>query len=206
MYLLTAETGSPRYMDPIIVGYGKTLAERVHYNELVDVYSFCIFLWQILALEIPYACYATWGSFQKKVIMGGTRPMCDETWPSSLCSMMRLGWGDIRYRLSMQIVTDELKSQIGERSDPCGPKSTDGPLEELLQKMGIGTEKDDDETASLSSSSNEGTSEESEKVPSHDVTHQSAQKQNLTTTFDRVLDACCFGCCRVGDSLKDAAP
>lgn len=192
MYLLTAETGSPRYMDPIIVGYGKSLSEKERYNELVDVYSFCIFLWQMLALEAPYACYQTFSSFHKKVVSGGVRPRCHEAWPSSLCSMMRLGWGDIRCRLPMKNITSELQRQLGESPDPSNSEksnlavvsSSTGQLEAMLRQMGIGDEKDA-ETASISAYSDEGNLEEQSE----------AHKQEPTSFLSVALDACCFSCC-----------
>ena len=193
MYLLTAETGSPRYMDPIIVGYGKSSAEKERYNELVDVYSFCIFLWQILALEAPYACYQTFASFQKKVVTGGVRPKCHEAWPSSLCSMMRLGWGDIRYRLPMNIIKSELQRQLGESPDPeksssAIVSSSTGQLEAMLRQMGIGDEKDA-ETASISAYSDECSLEE------RGLAHPSDPKQEPTSFLMLALDVCGFSCC-----------
>ena len=191
MYLLTAETGSPRYMDPIIVGYGKSIAEKERYNELVDVYSFCIFLWQILALETPFACYQTCASFQRNVVRGGVRPKCPEAWPSSLCSMMRLGWGDIRYRPPMKIILDELTRQLGERpekSHSAVVSRSTGQLEDLLQELGLGGDRDD-ETASTSAYSDEGPLEESGPARSEDTL------QGPTSFLKLSLDACCFSCC-----------
>jgi len=210
MYLLTAETGSPRYMDPVIVGSGKTFGEKEKYNELVDVYSFCIFLWQILALETPFAGYQTWSSFQKKVIMGGTRPRCPDTWPSSLCSMLRNGWGDIRHRLPMKSVTNELKRQLGESVDNVPEKvkgdnasvcttttsesasTEDEPLDLLLQKIGI-DENDDDKNDSYA-----GTRDEDQALSSNALAsdHQPspAKKNETTSLLEQVIGVCC-SCC-----------
>lgn len=41
--------GSPRYMAPEVFGSEPT------YNLKADVYTFCVVLWEVLALEKPYA-------------------------------------------------------------------------------------------------------------------------------------------------------
>lgn len=210
MYLLTAETGSPRYMDPVIVGFGKNFGKKAKYNELVDVYSFCIFLWQILALETPFACYQTWSSFQKNVIMGGTRLRCPDTWPSPLRSMLHNGWGDIRHRLPMKSVRNELERQLGGSVDPV-PEITKGdnasvcttltsesesaedePLEILLQKLDIDENYDD-------TSSDTGTSAKDQTLSSDEsasYNQPSFANQHGTTSFlDQALGVCCSCCC-----------
>jgi serine/threonine protein kinase len=109
-YKLTGDTGSPRYMAPEVA-----LANP--YNETVDVYSFCILLWQILKIETPFEGY-TMNMFTKKVTMAGTRPMCDPKWPESISNMMKLGWGvSIKNRPSMDDVCVCLRNEIESNTD-----------------------------------------------------------------------------------------
>jgi serine/threonine protein kinase len=108
-YQLTSDTGSPRYM-ATEVALGKP------YNETVDVYSFCILLWQILKVETPFDGY-TMNMFQKKVITAGTRPACDAKWPKEITDMMRLGWGDCKKRPSMDDICATLRDEIQSKTD-----------------------------------------------------------------------------------------
>ena len=94
MYKMTGDTGSPRYMAPEV-------ALGQPYNENVDVYSFSILLWQILALERPFQGY-TMNMFQKRVTEGGARPMCAQKWPANLQKMLRRGWGINTKRPTME--------------------------------------------------------------------------------------------------------
>jgi serine/threonine protein kinase len=109
-YKLTGDTGSPRYMAPEVA-----LAKP--YNETVDVYSFCILVWQILKLETPFDGY-TMNMFTKKVIKTGTRPMCDPKWPARITEMLRLGWGvSIKDRPSMDDICATLRDEIQSNTD-----------------------------------------------------------------------------------------
>jgi serine/threonine protein kinase len=88
LFHMTQNTGSPRYMDPA-VALGRP------YNELVDVYSFSILLWEILALETPFRNYFTIKLFHKNVILGGVRPQCDPRWPQPIVDLMVAAWQDL---------------------------------------------------------------------------------------------------------------
>jgi len=196
-----------RYMDPIIIGFGKNISQKEKYNELVDVYSFCIFLWQTLALETPYEGYPTWNSFQKKVVMGGTRPKCPSEWSPSLCRMMRLGWGDICNRPSMTDVWKELQKQLGgeltsfqqekvnDTASACTEatdSSSDDPGDVLLNKIGAlnvpgeSTEATDDtgivndEETTLSSKSC--------------ISGKKETAYTMSLVFDSFLGSCCGSC------------
>jgi serine/threonine protein kinase len=105
-YLMTGDTGSPRYMAPE-VALGKP------YNERVDVYSFSILLWQILKLETPYEGF-TMSILTKKVIEGGARPKCDASWPKPIVDMMHRCWGEPTNRPPMKEVVDALRSEMGD--------------------------------------------------------------------------------------------
>jgi serine/threonine protein kinase len=105
-YLMTGDTGSPRYMAPE-VALGKP------YNETVDVYSFSILLWQILKLETPYEGF-TMTMLTKKVIEGGARPKCDASWPQPMVDLMHRCWGVPANRPPMTEVVDVLRSEMGD--------------------------------------------------------------------------------------------
>jgi serine/threonine protein kinase len=109
-YNLTGDTGSPRYMAPEVA-----LGEP--YNESFDAYSFCILVWQILKLDIPFEGY-TMNMFTKKVVKGGTRPMCDPKWPRTISAMLRAGWGvSIKDRPSMDDICATLREEIHSKTD-----------------------------------------------------------------------------------------
>jgi serine/threonine protein kinase len=60
-------------------------------NETMDVYSFGILLYQILALEAPFEGL-TVKSFPKFVFEKGARPHPDPKWPVYISSLMRTCW------------------------------------------------------------------------------------------------------------------
>ena len=106
--------------------------------------------------------------------------------------MMRLGWGDIRYRLPMNIIKSELQRQLGESPNPEKSSSavlvssSTGQLEAMLRQMGIGDEKDA-ETASISAYSDECSLEE------RGLAHPSDPNQEPTSFLMLALDV--FGSC-----------
>lgn len=108
-YLLTGDTGSPRYM-------ATEVAQSKPYNERCDCYSFAILLWQILAMETPFEGYSV-SMFNKKVVAGGARPKCDEKWPAAITAIMKKGWGPLAQRPSMGEMADCLKDEINRVSD-----------------------------------------------------------------------------------------
>lgn len=113
-YNFTAETGSFLYMDPIV-------ALGLPYNELCDVYSFCIVLWQILQLDTPYLGY-NMQSFRTKVFVNpGTRPIMNDKWPIKLQQMMGDGWSyNYKVRPTMKsicITLHELLTHHNESSE-----------------------------------------------------------------------------------------
>ena len=104
LYRLTGDSGSLRYMDPR-VALGKP------YNELSDVYSFSVLLWEILELRLPYEFF-TMKMHQKLVIDEGVRPRINETWSTNIQSLIRRGFRDIEQRPSMADVGDSIHSEI----------------------------------------------------------------------------------------------
>ena len=128
MYKLTGDTGSPRYM-------ATEVALEKPYNELADVYSFSILLWQILELETPFAGY-TIGLFNKKVIQEGTRPWCNPKWPASLIDLLQRGWGEASQRPSMKEVASALRNEISRHHDMSEARSNSSEFhDELLMVL-----------------------------------------------------------------------
>jgi serine/threonine protein kinase len=106
LYNMTADTGSLQYMAPeVFLGQP--------YNELIDVYSFSILLWQILQLETPYEGF-TMQMLTKKVIQGGARPKCDPKWPQPIVNLLHRGWSNILSRPSTKDILDVLGKEMGE--------------------------------------------------------------------------------------------
>lgn len=109
MFNFTEETGSPRYMAPEV-------ALGAPYNELVDVYSFSILLWQILHLETPFEGF-TMSMFTKKVVKGGGRPKCDlKLIPESMYNLIHRGWAAAEKRPSMEVVAAALRTELGQQT------------------------------------------------------------------------------------------
>lgn len=108
-YKLTIDTGSPRYMAPE-VALGKT------YNDTADVYSFCILLWEILSMTLPFEGF-TMKMLQKHVYEKGARPKCEPKWPDSLKDMMALAWGvSTQRRPSMEKVKNLIRDEIAKNT------------------------------------------------------------------------------------------
>jgi len=104
-YPMTAFTGSLRYMAPE-VALGKPC------NETIDVHSFGLLLYHILALEAPFEGL-TAKSFPKFVFEKGARPVPDPKWPAEISSLMRMCWSpNIEDRPSMAEVVNVLKKDI----------------------------------------------------------------------------------------------
>lgn len=110
-YKLTAETGSPRYMAPE-VALGKP------YNETVDVYAFCVLLWEILALNSrPFEGY-TMNMLRSKVYKRGSRPKIPPEWPQPLKENITAGWGaDVTRRPSMAMLGPILRAELESASE-----------------------------------------------------------------------------------------
>jgi serine/threonine protein kinase len=101
---MTGDTGSPRYMDPEV-------ALSNPYNELCDVYGFCILLWEMIELVTPFLGYDM-RMFTKKVVRGGSRPKINTDWSKALQDIVGNGFGDIRKRKSMRDVCQVLRSEL----------------------------------------------------------------------------------------------
>lgn len=77
--------GTPRYMAPE-VGF------ELGYGTKADVYSFGALLWEMCALEKPFADIRSADEFEKLVFMGGQRPPMDSSWPQDVRDLMSSCW------------------------------------------------------------------------------------------------------------------
>jgi len=100
-YKLDGGIGTCRYMAPEVARYKP-------YNELADVYSFSILMWEILALEKPYKNLSCNEWFQQ-VVIEGKRPDIDGSWPTKLQYLLKCCWSkEINERPSFDIIIDAL--------------------------------------------------------------------------------------------------
>ena len=83
-YDMSGECGSLRYMAPEV-------ADSKPYNHKVDVYSFAIILWEMMAFEKPFDGM-TRDEFYQKVVHDGERPPLNKKWPENLVELMTSCW------------------------------------------------------------------------------------------------------------------
>lgn len=81
---LTGETGSLRYMAPEVV-------QNKPYGPSADMYSFAIMLWEMLAMEKPFAKYSK-SMHTELVVTKGGRPKVDDAWGPSLKGFVQSCW------------------------------------------------------------------------------------------------------------------
>ena len=103
---MTGATGTPRYMSPEV-------ALEQPYNESCDSYSFCMLLWEILALKTPFELYGM-KTFKERVWRGPhKRPPLDPAWPRSLHGLFNRGWSPVlSERQPMATVTEMLRNEV----------------------------------------------------------------------------------------------
>lgn len=109
MYLLTSNTGSPRYMAPEV-------ALKKPYNFKADVYSLGILIWSIRMLKTPYANHSML-SLQEKVYNGKERPELDSSFSEVLQDILSHAWHQDPYeRPCGAILTMTLEQEIKQLS------------------------------------------------------------------------------------------
>ena len=107
LYKMTGCTGSIRYMSPENV-QGKP------YNLTTDVYSWSMIMWNILALEPPFALY-TEQMIIDRVCNRGYRPKIFSTWSSRMSKIIGRSWSaNTKDRPSFEEVSVELKIELNE--------------------------------------------------------------------------------------------
>mmetsp|Transcript_22856 Transcript_22856/g.26453 ORF Transcript_22856/g.26453 Transcript_22856/m.26453 type:complete len:398 (+) Transcript_22856:128-1321(+) len=106
LYNMSGNTGSLRYMAPEV-------QRGLPYNQLVDVFSFTILLWQMLSLETPFATYNV-QRHSERVVHGGERPSLNTSkWSKELCELFRQGWSaNIRKRPHFGVVSTLLRAEF----------------------------------------------------------------------------------------------
>lgn len=104
-YLLTRDTGSPRYMAPeVFLG--------VPYNEKCDAYSFGLILWECLDLTQPFSSYNI-QKMETKVYKGKDTPKVNAKWPEKVQDVLKNCWlRDISKRNSCEQINAILRAEI----------------------------------------------------------------------------------------------
>jgi serine/threonine protein kinase len=98
---LAGNTGTARYMAVEVI-------RKLPYNVKVDVFSFSILLWEIMALCKPYDGKPG-PEVKERVGNFGERPAIPKTWPNILRQVLKRGWTEvIRERPHM----DEVKNAL----------------------------------------------------------------------------------------------
>jgi serine/threonine protein kinase len=109
LYKMTGFTGAVRYMAPE-VGLGKP------YNLSVDVYSWSIIMWFILALEPPFGFY-TEEMIMDRVFKRGSRPAIFDSWSKPIGDMMKKAWeSEIADRPTFKDICSMLRLEMLARS------------------------------------------------------------------------------------------
>ncbi|GKY93621.1 hypothetical protein MPSEU_000329500 [Mayamaea pseudoterrestris] len=106
---LLSFVGTRRYSAPEIVNSSK-------YNAKADVYSWSLVLWEMLALERPFALHSV-EDHRKAVCVNGERPELDhDAWPASVCELLRACWtANVSERLAIQETRTLLESIVEAR-------------------------------------------------------------------------------------------
>eukprot|EP00536_Pseudo-nitzschia_multiseries_P014237 jgi/Psemu1/214158/e_gw1.676.4.1 len=109
LYNMTGCTGSIRYMSPENV-------QCQPYNLKTDVYSWAMIMWNILALEPPFALY-TEQMIIDRVCNRGYRPKIFSTWSDRMSRIIGRSWSaDISERPDFSEISAQLKSETDEIS------------------------------------------------------------------------------------------
>jgi len=108
-YLLSANTGSRRYMAPEV-------AKKERYNLSADVYSFGILLWEICSLQKPFDGYSE-SEHTNEVLNLGKRPKMDggaiKEWSKDIAGLIKKCWDqDLHQRPNFGNIINELKASF----------------------------------------------------------------------------------------------
>lgn len=103
----TGNCGTKRYMSP-------ECGRFEHYGLSSDVYSFSLLLWEILALERPYAKLVA-KDFSEKVYFGSMRPTIPSKWPRAIRELLPDCWtNEKNERPTMETVANVLRNMAEE--------------------------------------------------------------------------------------------
>jgi len=121
LYDLGGNTGTPRFMAPEVM-------KRKPYNFKCDVYSFTIVLWEMLALEKPYAGLDG-DKVRETVAMKSERPPYQESWPENICKLFKRGWAKkLDHRPTMQDMHYALAHLLAAPLEPAALPSKHGKM------------------------------------------------------------------------------
>ena len=81
---MTAETGTYRWMAPEVIRHAK-------YDELIDVYSFAIILWELLTSRLPYADMPSLAA-AAGVVERNLRPPVPPDAPPAVADLLQRCW------------------------------------------------------------------------------------------------------------------
>ena len=103
----TGNCGTKRYMSP-------ECGRFEHYGLSSDVYAFSLLLWEILAMERPYA-KLTAKDFSEKVYFGSMRPTIPSKWPRAIRELLPDCWtNEKNERPTMETVANVLRNMAEE--------------------------------------------------------------------------------------------
>jgi serine/threonine protein kinase len=112
LYKMTGFTGAVRYMAPE-VGLG------IPYNLSVDVYSWSMLMWFIMALEPPFGFY-TEDMIVDRVFKRGSRPAIFDSWPKAIGHVLKRAWdSNVPERPAFSEICSTLRSEMV-RADKFG--------------------------------------------------------------------------------------
>jgi len=105
LYKYTALVGSPRYIAPEV-------ANGAPYNELCDVYSFSLLLWELLSLQKPYKHlspasmrHCVWQPYFEEEGVPERPRIHWSTWPMAIQDLLQKGWSPtLKVRPSMNTI------------------------------------------------------------------------------------------------------
>ena len=109
-YKLSGNTGSLAYMAPEV-------AKGWQYDKMVDVYSFGILLWEIVALRPAFANYTTTDDMHQ-VWSGDERPPMADWWPVELQWLMKKCWSYFsKSRPDFNVISETLQEILEEEDE-----------------------------------------------------------------------------------------
>lgn len=128
-FLLTKDTGSPRYMAPEVF-------KGVPYNDKCDIYSWALILWQCLELTQPFNNYDV-KRMAKDVYNGNVTPKLNGKWSPRLKALLNTCWlRDIKSRFNGVDVLSELKAELSSfDGDVMGELDVSNRTEASLKEM-----------------------------------------------------------------------
>lgn len=104
-FQMSGKVGTKMYMAPEVY-------LRQPYNTKADVYSFALLLWEMLALQRPFARH-TKKMYRTRVVKKGERPPIDSSWPVEVQELLKKGWSsDMDERPTMKQVCEVLEKQL----------------------------------------------------------------------------------------------